>query len=228
MADIDNYDQNAPAAVMMTVHSAKGLEFPVVFLAGMEEGVFPDSQTIGASDEEMEEERRLAYVAITRAQKELYILYCQSRMVFGRTEFHTVSRFVKEIPTETCRFEGGADYTFEAEEYPNGQKPKTASSDTDADNNRQHAPRDGKMRTYGGAYAYVKAHEAAEKRAKAEAAQIPSKPFAVGERITHPIFGSGTVLSVKPLSGDVLYEVMFDSVGTKKVMGNYAKMTRVQ
>lgn len=83
------------------------------------------------------------------------------------------------------------------------------------------------MRTYGGAYAYVKAHEAAEKRAKAEAAQIPSKPFAVGERITHPIFGDGTVLSVKPLSGDVLYEVMFDSVGTKKVMGNYAKMTRV-
>ena len=227
VADIDNYDQNAPAAVMMTVHSAKGLEFPVVFLAGMEEGVFPGSQTIGASDEEMEEERRLAYVAITRAQKELYILYCQSRMVFGRTEFHTVSRFVKEIPAETCRFEGGADYTFEAEEYPNGQKPKTASSDTDADNNRQRTQKDGKMRTYGGAYAYVKAHEAAEKRAKAEAVRAHSKPFAVGERITHPIFGSGTVLSVKPLSGDVLYEVMFDSVGTKKVMGNYAKMTRV-
>ena len=79
----------------------------------------------------------------------------------------------------------------------------------------------------GGAYAYVQAHSAAEKRAKAEAVQAHSKPFAVGERITHPIFGSGTVLSVKPLSGDVLYEVMFDSVGTKKVMGNYAKMTRI-
>ena len=234
VADIDNYDSSAPATVMMTVHSAKGLEFPVVFLTGMEEGVFPGSQTIGSSDEEMEEERRLAYVAITRAKKELYILHCQSRMVFGRTEYHPVSRFVEEIPEEFCKYEGsGADYTYGSDEYAAARK-RSYSFEDDSDgvqsgsrgqvSGAANAGKTGVKRpTYGGAFAYVKAHEEAERRAKA--AQNTTH-FSVGERVSHPVFGSGTVLGVKPLSGDVLYEVAFDTAGTKKVMGNFAKMTR--
>ena len=128
--------------------------------------------------------------------------------------------------------EGGTDYTYTQDEYTrNTSHGDSANTDDFADfggqAGAQASAKPGKNRTYGGAYAYVKAHEAAERRAKAEA-MVSAKHFSVGERITHPVFGAGTVLSVKPLSGDVLYEVMFDTVGTKKVMGNYATMTRLK
>lgn len=219
VSDIDNYDKEAPAVVMMTVHSAKGLEFPYVFLPGMEEGVFPGAQTIGSNDEEMEEERRLAYVALTRARQKLCILHCRSRMVFGRTEFHAPSRFVEEIPEEYIQQEGsGAEYTYAKEEYAKARSAQQTAPEAHTEP-RKKGPR------LGGAYAYVKAHEAAEENARLRK-ELPVERFRVGERVTHPTFKAGTVLDVRPMSGDVLYEIAFDSVGTKKVMGGFAKMKR--
>ena len=220
VADIDNYDKDAPAVVMMTVHSAKGLEFPVVFLPGMEEGVFPGAQTIGAADDEMEEERRLAYVAITRAKDQLYILHCRSRMVFGRTEYHQKSRFVEELPEEYCEYEGGRmDFTYDREEY--------AAAGAFGGTDGKAAPR-GAVKSKpaaapkASAYAYNKARELAKMRDERRAAN--AEKFTVGQRVAHPVFGNGTVLGVKPMAADVLYEVAFDTAGTKKIMGNYAKM----
>ncbi len=99
MADIDNYDAASDSVVMMTMHSAKGLEFPVVFLPGFEEGIFPGVQVI-YSPSEIEEERRLAYVAITRAKEELYLVSADSRVIFGSSQRNRPSRFLKEIPEE--------------------------------------------------------------------------------------------------------------------------------
>ena len=99
VSDIDNYDTGADAVVLMTVHSAKGLEFPVVFLPGMEEGLFPGMQTLH-DPKELEEERRLAYVALTRAKEKIYISHVRERMLFGHTQYNQLSRFVKEIPEE--------------------------------------------------------------------------------------------------------------------------------
>ncbi|MBP5245076.1 MAG: UvrD-helicase domain-containing protein [Clostridia bacterium] len=208
VSDIDNYDENAPAVVLMTVHSAKGLEFPVVFLPGMEEGVFPGNQTINESEEEMEEERRLAYVAITRAKKKLYIVYCNNRMVFGKTEFHRKSRFVEEIPEDFCeKSEQNVDVTYITE-----RNKISGSISHDLFVKR-------------GSYIESKFNE--RKNEMLSKIKKPDSPtFKVGDRVTHPVFKEGTVLSVRPMSGDVLYEVAFDSVGTKKIMGNYAKMSK--
>ena len=98
VADVDRYDESADAVVMMTIHSAKGLEFPIVFLPGMEDGLFPGMQTITAGNAEMEEERRLAYIAITRAKKALHVVHTRNRLLYGQTMYNPVSRFVSEIP----------------------------------------------------------------------------------------------------------------------------------
>ncbi len=212
VADIDNYDKDANAVVMMTVHSAKGLEFPVVFLPGMEEGVFPGAQTIMEADEEMEEERRLAYVAITRAKKQLFVIHCRQRMVFGRTEFHQKSRFAGEIPKEYCVFEqNDFDILYDASEYKRANSSQKVS-------NMEFTPK-------ADAYAYNKARELAKKREQAKEKNIES--FSVGQRVEHPVFKTGTVIGVKPMSGDTLYEVAFDETGTKKIMGRFAKMKSV-
>ena len=104
MTDLDNYDETADTVVMMTIHSAKGLEFPVVFLPGMEENIFPGMQAI-YDPNGMEEERRLAYVAVTRAREELHLLHAQSRMLFGSTSRNKRSRFVDEMPAELMAFD---------------------------------------------------------------------------------------------------------------------------
>ena len=105
VADVDRYDETADAVVLMTIHSAKGLEFPVVLLPGMEEGIFPGQQTIEGGNAEMEEERRLAYVALTRAKRELYLFHTSTRLLYGRTCINQVSRFVSEIPSELMETE---------------------------------------------------------------------------------------------------------------------------
>ncbi len=218
VADIDNYEKEASAVVMMTVHSAKGLEFPVVFLPGMEEGVFPGTQTIAEADEEMEEERRLAYVALTRAQKKLYVVHCRTRMIFGRTEFHQKSRFAEEIPEDLCEMRSTlVDITYD--------RP-TVRSSYDLYGRPSFGAKEKK--TTGSVSAFSARTEKGYMQAQAgkKADSAPTERFAVGTRVAHPVFGEGTVLSAKPMSSDVLYEVAFDSVGTKKIMGNFAKMKR--
>ena len=204
--DIEQYDAEADAVVMMTMHAAKGLEFPHVFLVGLEEGLFPGSRSLG-DPEEMEEERRLCYVAITRAKQSLTICYARQRMLYGRTTTNIASRFVDEIPPECV----------EKIEQP---KPK------------YDQPRDygsfGRVSIYGD-YESYSPHPAGSAPRKAYSSVIsegkkkmPAVNFSKGEMVQHKAFGCGMVLSVIPMGGDALLEIAFDGVGTKKLMANTA------
>ena len=214
VADIDRYNDSEDKAVLMTIHSAKGLEFPYVFLPGMEEGLFPSDHTLASEnpDEELEEERRLAYVAITRAKKELVILHTSCRVYFGRTSYNKLSRFAEEIPSELIDKGVRKNDTI-----PFGAKVYYSES-------RDRAPSQSKN-------AYPRPATTVKRTAPAVmATPSASKAQAVAEgaRVRHRVFGEGTVLSAKKVGNDVLYEVIFDSAGTKKLMGNYAKLTVVE
>ena len=213
VSEVDKYDEDADAAVMMTIHSAKGLEFPVVFLPGVEEGLFPGTQTLMAGPEELEEERRLAYVAITRAKDRLYLIRAKNRMLYGRTSCNSVSRFVEEIPQELIvedspmlSYGGYSGYSS----YGNyDRKPKTYyHADDDAPSSARPTPND--------SFTIMK-KPAPTKRAT----------LSEGDRVFHLTFGEGEILSVRPMGADVLYEVAFDRVGTKKLMGTYARLKKL-
>ncbi|MBQ6403394.1 MAG: UvrD-helicase domain-containing protein [Oscillospiraceae bacterium] len=187
--DLDAYDKDADCVVMMTMHSAKGLEFPTVFLVGMEESIFPSIRAIG-EPEEMEEERRLCYVAITRAMRRLHIVCARQRMLFGRTTANRVSRFVDEIPEEH----------IEKKNVPKGYGYRDKREETSL------AYRAPKPQTH-----RVSAPSAAP------AAKTPPA-FAVGDHVVHKAFGPGVFRKMTPMGGDFLIEVEFEKVGTKKLM----------
>ena len=191
--DIEKYDQDADAAVMMTMHSAKGLEFPTVFLVGLEEGLFPGTRVL-TEPEELEEERRLCYVAITRAKKKLYLSHAKQRMLYGRTSFNRVSRFVGEIPEECLDQRKKTQPQQRTNTYGSGYGYSDYS---------------GYRRT--GAYT----QKSSVPKPKSAA---PLLELAKGDQVTHTAFGDGLVLSVLKMNGDALLEVAFDQVGTKKLM----------
>lgn len=193
VADVDRYDNTADAVVLMTVHSAKGLEFPVVFLPGFEDGLFPGMQSVMAGPSELEEERRLAYVAITRAKKELYILHTKTRTIYGRTGANPASRFLAEIPAELID-----------EETPSAKPASFAFQ-------LRHAelPR------------------AARESTVPRRPTVPKESFAPGDRVRHMTFGEGEILSVREMGPDKIYEIAFDTKGTKKLMASYAKLTKI-
>ncbi|MBQ9080276.1 MAG: UvrD-helicase domain-containing protein [Clostridia bacterium] len=203
VADVDKYDESADAVILMTIHSSKGLEFPVVFLPGMEDGIFPGMKTITGPEDEMEEERRLAYVAVTRAKEKLYILYAHERMLWGRSGHNPPSRFIDEIPPQYMDIQkresnGGVRQIVKpaAKVYYTN---KNAVGGGDITVNRPIQP-----------------------RAQASVANI-----AEGDRVRHRIFGDGEVLSVRNMGADIMYEVVFENVGTKKLMATYAKLTKI-
>jgi DNA helicase-2/ATP-dependent DNA helicase PcrA len=204
VADVDRYDDTADAVVMMTVHSAKGLEFPIVFVPGMEDGIFPGMQTITGGSDEMEEERRLAYVAITRAKRELLMLHVRTRLLYGSTTYNPVSRFVSEIPESLLDKEdmGANARRFDVARQPQTQKPVKKyiglNDDITVGKPLGHAP-----------------------------AAPATGAFAAGDRVRHPIFGEGVILSTKAMAADTLLEVAFDRVGTKKLMATYAKLKKI-
>ena len=178
---------------LMTVHSAKGLEFRYVFLVGMEDGVFPGNQSIYAGREEMEEERRLAYVAITRAKKRLFLSHAYTRMLYGSTGRNTPSVFLREIPDELCE--------------NTGMKVGFTSFDSFSSSGLRRPP---------------------SSRPQKPPVSSPPKDntvYVAGQRVRHKTFGDGMVLSVAPMGGDTLLEIAFDTVGTKKLMAGYAKLT---
>ena len=187
-SDLDNYDQDADCVVMMTMHSAKGLEFPTVFVVGMEEGIFPGMRAIG-EQEEMEEERRLCYVAITRAKRQLYFVCARQRMLFGRTTANRVSRFVDEIPEEHIQKNIPRGYG-----YGERRTEQTRSF------------KEPERRSFG-----IAAPQTAPKAA-------PSPSFAPGDTVRHKAFGRGTVVKMTPMGGDHLIEIRFENLGTKKLM----------
>ena len=199
VADVDRYDETADAVVLMTAHSAKGLEFPYVFLPGMEEGLFPSMQSITATSAEVEEERRLAYVAITRAKKELFIVHTNQRMLYGRTQFNPESRFLKEIPEEL----------IEREKSPYDKNKKSVYTYSDSN--------------YKPAYDTL----TISSKPKAPISTGAKEIFESGDRVYHATFGEGDVISVKRMGADWLYEVVFDKVGTKKLMATYAKLKKM-
>lgn len=204
ITDIDNYDNNADSVVLMTVHSAKGLEFPVVFLPGMEENIFPGMASVYVPFE-VEEERRLAYVAITRAKEELYIFHAESRMIFGMTNRNRVSRFVEEIPETLVEHTRSRDYSARPVSMPSfggakpfGEAPKTKS-----------------------------VAEAGGFTPKPRVKPAPAGTYRVGDTVLHKAFGTGLIVSATPMANDTLLEVAFDKVGTKKLFANFARLTKV-
>ncbi len=235
VADVDRYDESADAVVMMTIHSAKGLEFPIVFLPGMEDGLFPGMQTITAGESEMEEERRLAYVAITRAKKELYLLHTKNRLLYGQTMYNPVSRFVSEIPTDLVEQPAETPFGRTAPGMPFGRSGGGFGGYGGYGSRGAEAPATQKRTYYTEPSTRVQVPKSAapvgERITVGRPLQntVPPKKsalFAPGDRVKHITFGEGEILSVKPMGADTLYEVMFDKVGTKKLMATYAKLTK--
>ena len=197
---------------MMTMHAAKGLEFPNVYVVGMEEGIFPGQRAVDEGDEEMEEERRLCYVAMTRAKKRLTLTNVRARMLFGHTTNNPPSRFLSEVP------EANSEWLGRQESTPGGRGGDSFSGAWGGSFGGETVR---KSREPVGAYRSV--GSAAPRRdasptARPAAAQVPALRLSVGDRVNHKAFGDGMVTAVTPMGGDALIEVAFDGCGTKKLM----------
>ena len=256
ISDIDSYNEDSDQVVLMTIHSAKGLEFPYVFLVGMEEGVFP-SEMSKYSEADLEEERRLAYVGITRAKKELYLSNSVSRMLYGQTRRNEPSRFLREIEPEyleeSCspalerasRMGGWRqDYSDTvpggASGYsgPSGWGRTAASGGFGAGYsraaylNREYNAGEQRPagRGFGAGYATRGTGTPGSSRPAPAAPAKPtpgSKRYAPGDIVMHKVFGRGKVLRVTPAAGDFIVEINFEKVGVKKTMANFAPLTKV-
>lgn len=198
--EADRDDGSGDKVTLMTVHSAKGLEYENIFVIGMDDGIFPSARSFDSEDD-MEEERRLAYVAITRAKKHLYLTNARQRMLFGQTQHNVTSRFMKEIGSELVEKHDNAaamKQQLEAED-------KSVTEVRSATLQQQLA------------------------RSKKTAGGTPKETVAytAGEKVSHSIFGEGVIVSVKPMANDSMLEIAFDKVGTKKIMANYAKLKKL-
>jgi DNA helicase-2/ATP-dependent DNA helicase PcrA len=201
--DIERYDGDADAAVMMTMHSAKGLEFPSVFVVGMEEGLFPGMRSIG-EPEEIEEERRLCYVALTRARKHLTLTHADTRMLYGKTNRFPGSRFLNELP-EGCFERKGLTFVGRGDAGEKHPPPVGGTLFTERGHGR-YAPKPRPSFEKEGGLARPGDFPALQK----------------GETVHHKAFGKGLVVDVKPMGGDALLEIAFDGVGTKRLMAKAA------
>ncbi len=201
-SDIDSMDDTDDRVVLMTIHSAKGLEFRNVYLIGMEEGVFPGNQSIYGGYEEIEEERRLAYVAITRAKEKLTVTNAATRMLFGCTNRNAPSRFLKEIPEELCDIKSNR---------------QSAIFGSAQDRYSEGGYNLGGYRRSMGSVFNPRARQAAPKAAS-------SANYSIGMEVEHRTFGEGIILSVQRVADDYMLEINFKNVGKKKVMANYAKL----
>lgn len=222
ITDVDDYDENADKVVLMTIHSAKGLEFPNVFLIGMEEGIFPGMRAVTESD--IEEERRLAYVAITRAKKELRITNTKSRMLYGMTTHNKPSRFVNELPSENIETDEDSmskqsgsfgRYTERTGSYGSSYSGSYSSSYSSS------------------SYSGTESNEAAKFKAMtggrriSQQSKAPSVSYNSGDRVKHKVFGEGMVLNATKMGNDFMLEIAFDDVGTKKIMANFAGVQKI-
>lgn len=201
LTDIDNYDSDTDAVVMMTLHSAKGLEFPVVFIAGMEEGVFP-GVSVFSNPEELGEERRLAYVGITRAKKKLYLTKTRGRMLFGSTTHNAPSRFLAEIPDNLIETSG--DRFSSMSSTPASFGYGKASPDSSSYNiNKKLTP------------SFTKP------------IQKNTTTYNVGDNVLHKVFGKGMIVKAEKMGNDTMLEIVFESKGTKTLMANFCKMEKI-
>ena len=255
ISDLDSYDEDADVVVMMTLHSAKGLEFPYVFVLGLEEGIFP-SEMSRFSQEDLEEERRLCYVGITRAKKELYLSCAASRMMFGQTKRNKPSRFLMEIGPELLEYEqspmAAARAAMRAVQ-PAGYGAGYAAGGYGAGavrgnylNREYNAPmrpagRAGGVQrhvgggsTLGGQAAPARAAggfgagSGIQAGSAARPAQAAGAAYKPGDIVEHKVFGRGQVLKTTPVAGDTIVEIRFEKAGVKKTMANYAPLKKVQ
>ena len=206
VSDIDKYDENADAVVLMTIHAAKGLEFPVVFLAGMEDGIFPSQQNFGEPSE-MSEERRLMYVAVTRAKERLYITHAKSRIMYGRSGFNPLSVFVREELPQSLTLRDGPQ-----------KIPPRQSTSYSSPRRQPSADVSGEFRRAPDIFSYPKQ--------KSGPSGYGVVKFAPGTEVRHSMFGDGVIISARDMGGDVLYEVAFSSGVTKKLMATFAKLEK--
>lgn len=219
LTDIDNYNSDADTVVLMTLHSAKGLEFPVVFIPGMEEGVFPGVQSMYI-ESEVEEERRLAYVGITRAKEKLYLTHAKSRMVYGSTNYYQPSRFVTEIPEQLLEIHRSVGFRERAGlsgGYGSTKNPTTGGGTYTSFGKTGASSAGGSTVNRG----FSKPAGAAT----AKSAALPS--FAPGDTVEHKAFGTGVISSARPMGNDVLLEIVFQKVGTKKLMARMANLRKI-
>ncbi|MBQ8835238.1 MAG: UvrD-helicase domain-containing protein [Oscillospiraceae bacterium] len=203
--DLEQYNESDDAVVMMTMHSAKGLEFPHVFLVGFEDGLFPGMRAIGDA-EEMEEERRLCYVAITRAKQTLTISHAKQRMLYGRTAAALPSRFLKEIPEE-CVVKKGGYRTRQENSYGYGGNSYSQYSSYGNYANSARKPQPKRSES---------------SMVSAVTAKTSYLELNKGDMVMHAAFGKGMVLSAMKMGGDALLEIAFDDIGTKKLMAKTA------
>lgn len=198
VADIDNYDESQDSVVLMTLHSSKGLEFPYVFMCGMEDGLFPSSRSL-LDQSEIEEERRLCYVGITRAKKHLSLSFATQRRLYNESQYARESRFLKEIPEEYL------NVLCEEKETPSVFAQNIPS----------------RTRTHKDMISDIMNKKAFDVRSNPQ-----SIDFNPGDIVSHKKFGRGMVLSITPSGGDVRIEIAFDDVGTKSLMGAFAKLKK--
>ena len=231
VADIDSFDENSDYVVLMTLHSAKGLEFPNVYLAGLEDGLFPSYMSITSdnSQAEIEEERRLAYVGITRAKKNLTITSARVRMVRGQTQYGKVSRFVREIPPELL---SGKIYEPKTKEEPieqsTFQKARKAFRTVPSYGGSGYGKEVGEG--YGSTFHSSKATKPVYTKVENQrdfGSAGGALSYQVGDRVRHIKFGDGKVMAI--VSGGRDYEVTvdFDKAGTKKMFASFAKLKKV-
>ena len=229
VADIDSLDEDQEYVVLMTLHSAKGLEFPRVYLAGMEDGLFPGYMSINAGDrEELEEERRLCYVGITRAEQELTLTSARRRMVHGETQYNPMSRFVKEIPRELLDT-GNKKFTQETEmpaqqnTYARAREAFRAQAFAGALGGMTPVKNQGVGKPLTGSQALA----SLQKGSQLAAGGNGPLGYEVGDRVRHVKFGEGTVTDIKEGGRDHEVTIEFDSVGTRKMFAKFAKLVKV-
>ena len=229
VADIDSLDEDQEYVVLMTLHSAKGLEFPRVYLAGMEDGLFPGYMSINAGDrEELEEERRLCYVGITRAEQELTLTSARRRMVHGETQYNPMSRFVKEIPRELLDT-GNKKFTQETEmpaqqnTYARAREAFRAQAFAGALGGMTPAKNQGAGKPLTGSQALA----SLQKGSQLAAGGNGPLGYEAGDRVRHVKFGEGTVTDIKEGGRDHEVTIEFDSVGTRKMFAKFAKLVKV-
>ena len=220
-SDIDGMNEEEESVTLMTLHSAKGLEFPVVFLVGMEEGIFPGYKSIG-EPKELEEERRLCYVGITRAKNNLYLTCSRQRTMFGSTSCNPVSRFVKEIPK--AMLEGSSELGNESENkfkdsnydwsYGKAGSNKVVSYKIENSNTRKEP-----------SFAFKSAESfLAKLNNKAQTSQADVSKYKEGQRIYHKRFGEGNISKIEPEGDDLKLDIQFDKVGHKRLMAKFANL----
>ena len=220
-SDLDGMDEEEESVTLMTLHSAKGLEFPVVFLVGMEEGIFPGYKSIG-EPKELEEERRLCYVGITRAKNNLFLTCSRQRTMFGSTSCNPVSRFVKEIPK--AMLEGSSELGNETENkfkdnnyewsYGKTGSSKVVSYKIETSNTRKEP-----------SFAFKSAESfLAKLNNKAQTSQADVSKYKEGQRIYHKRFGEGNISKIEPEGDDLKLDIQFDKVGHKRLMAKFANL----